>query len=596
MKLKTLIISLLVSSAALVAVLLLPLYLKKPPPEEEYTRPAELNADIKTASFECSHHGKDWYICYDSWNWGALYCPAYSEFNVTDLEKVEYYFWSYFQWETCFPCPEDNSSCSEVVEQIVAAHDLPDNSTWYLNWYCVDMCEGGMEGELCKENYECTPGQFFCDYASDEIYLNNQTGTCQPCPSNIKECYEDGFTNSKNGRNNCRGCEQFCLEVSTSKLWVDGSITPSMPIYEAIQSSKQKASGVLHDCSVLTLDATSTCPGAEGKMCLVLVMNDSETFICNKISTKAENSGCVGVIASYDDANVTTHGYTELLIPFVFIEEKEGLKLLDENIGTAAKVEVDVFGAECFPYSNYFNNICDQGKTCVYDEFCAFSFTPIDEDVYDSGVCKSCPKDSNGEPDPLACYFDKTSLIYSSNYSYPDTVQNILSCAESCDAEAALMSKSCKFCSEKLTKFEVAESGESACVFCPRNDMLHPERVVALFGDTVTCSDMETFFQRMPVPQESSNCQLAQSMNYICGCDGKGYGGANTHAKKVALAWMPRVSAILSLLVRMGLIYDSIKYKYLWPHCSHAYLHRAHYSSSWILNELQNSAQNLSTK
>ena len=29
------------------------------------------------------------------------------------------------------------------------------------------------------------------------------------------------------------------------------------------------------------------------------------------------------------------------------------------------------------------------------------------------------------------------------------------------------------------------------------------------------------------------------------------YGGADTHAKKVALAWVPRVSAILSLLVSM---------------------------------------------
>jgi hypothetical protein len=42
-----------------------------------------------------------------------------------------------------------------------------------------------------------------------------------------------------------------------------------------------------------------------------------------------------------------------------------------------------------------------------------------------------------------------------------------------------------------------------------------------------------------------------QSMNYICGCDGTGYAGADTHTKQVVLVWLPRVAAVLSLAVSL---------------------------------------------
>ena len=588
---KRLVLALLLSSVALIALLLFPLYRKKTLPSTELaaTKSAELNVNIHTVSFECSHHGKKWHICYDDPgddffipDAAALYCPAYSELNATELEHhADYQFF----WDTCFPCPDANSNCALIVEQVVATvvnndmynDDYPFDATKAtndLNSYCELMCEAKQEGESCDENDKCAPGQHFCDYASDDMYRNSDTGTCKLCPANIEECSNDGFTTSTQGQLNCKNCRLVCWEISASKLWVGGELISSKPIGDSVQSSYQNASGALHDCSVLELDAKTICPGAEGKMCIVSVTNYTE-WSPWKVSNQAEKSGCVGVIASHPSNVLTRHQFTELLIPFVSISEEDGLKLLSEKIETLTKLEVDVFGGACDPNWNAFysiNGACSASDRCPDGEYCAFYTNPIDENVYGIGTCLPCPNDSDEEPDPLACYFDQTALTMISIWdnstftftqtastgenteedSYPDTVQNVVSCAESCKAEAALISKSCKFCSEELTKFEFAESSSeegTSCVFCPQYDVLYPDRIVALFGDTVTCSDMETFFRRMPVPQDSSNCQLAQSMNYICGCEGKGYGGANTHAKKSALAWMPRVSAVLSLLV-----------------------------------------------
>ena len=79
--------------------------------------------------------------------------------------------------------------------------------------------------------------------------------------------------------------------------------------------------------------------------------------------------------------------------------------------------------------------------------------------------------------------------------------------------------------------------------------MHYGERNLPLFGETVTCTMVRQFFDVMEVDKNSRNCRLAQSVNYICGCEGTGYAGANTEAKQKALVWMPRVSAVLSIMV-----------------------------------------------
>jgi hypothetical protein len=349
-------------------------------------------------------------------------------------------------------------------------------------------------------------------------------------------------------------------------VWVDGVAIPSQPVWNAIQSSHQNATGALHDCSNLSLESASLCSGAKGKMCLVYfenkTKNDDDTTLNAEpwqVSDNAEESGCIGVIAFdkayFDQAfyGPPGHDLAELLIPYVYITEEEGLVLLGSKIGKDAKVEVDIFGAYCsVENTGYGDGAFNRDLPCDDDSFCAFYYGGIGPDLFSKGECLPCPED------PTDCYFDAEVLIkfydddddYSWNSTYPDTVQNVESCAETCNAGAALASKECKFCPTKLTEFSFGvDNKDDRCQFCPQNDVQFPDRRVSLFGDHVTCSQMESFFERLPVPKDSSNCQLAQSTNYICGCEGRGYAGANTSTKKVVLAWLPRTAAILSILV-----------------------------------------------
>jgi hypothetical protein len=337
-------------------------------------------------------------------------------------------------------------------------------------------------------------------------------------------------------------------------VWVEGVAIPSQPVYSAIQSSHQNATGALHDCSNLSLESASSCPGAKGKMCLVYFENKTaDDPIINagpwQVSGNAEDSGCVGVVA-FDQAydGPPSHSSAELLIPYVYITEEEGLVLLGSKIGMDAKVEVDIFGATCLS-REYGYGACNTDFPCDDDSFCGFTWGPIGPDLYSEGDCLPCPED------PTGCYFDaKIFHVMNANdhgvLIEPDTVQNVESCAKACDAGAALASKECKFCPTKLTEFSFGvDDEEDRCQFCPQHDVQFPDRRVPLFGDNVTCSQMESFFERLPVPKDSSNCQLAQSTNYICGCEGRGYAGADTMPKKVVLAWLPRTAAVLSMLV-----------------------------------------------
>jgi hypothetical protein len=114
----------------------------------------------------------------------------------------------------------------------------------------------------------------------------------------------------------------------------------------------------------------------------------------------------------------------------------------------------------------------------------------------------ACPKD------PTNCYFDPGVFIEFDCYS-PDTIQNVESCAKACDAAAALASKECKFCPTKLTEFTFGvDNEEDRCQFCPQNDIQFPDRKVQLFGDDVTCSQMDAFFKRLPVPKTQAIVNL----------------------------------------------------------------------------------------
>jgi hypothetical protein len=106
---------------------------------------------------------------------------------------------------------------------------------------------------------------------------------------------------------------------------------------------------------------------------------------------------------------------------------------------------------------------------------------------------------------------------------------------------------------------------ENACEFCPGEDVMFPDKEVLLALNIVdvvpTCSQIDAFVTQLK--SGSRLCALAQSTNYICGCnDGeKNYFGAQTHAQKVALAWVPRISALLSIFGSSMIIYDVLRDK-----------------------------------
>lgn len=99
---------------------------------------------------------------------------------------------------------------------------------------------------------------------------------------------------------------------------------------------------------------------------------------------------------------------------------------------------------------------------------------------------------------------------------------------------------------------------QDPCTFCPGEAM--PEEYLdklvheldILFGFKATCGDAETYLQ-LQIPASSDECILGQQKNFVCGCnDGEwAYLGAKTMQQKVFFAWIPRVSALLSLIVSL---------------------------------------------
>lgn len=101
-----------------------------------------------------------------------FYCPAYSEYNETELSLVE---WGEMGVPTplhpCFTCPKAGTSCADRAEEVMAAAGIPDdlNSTlgdWNVwdeaEWYCERLCEYTKEGESCRENI-CTVRMLMCE-------------------------------------------------------------------------------------------------------------------------------------------------------------------------------------------------------------------------------------------------------------------------------------------------------------------------------------------------------------------------------------------------------------------------------------------------
>lgn len=156
--------------------------------------------------------------------------------------------------------------------------------------------------------------------------------------------------------------------------------------------------------------------------------------------------------------------------------------------------------------------------------------------------CQSCPEDEQGNPYPLGCFFNIE------DQGWVMGQQAVESCFATCSS--SLEFSNCKLCPKDVNGFDFGiNPGEEECVFCPDDSVMNPQKEFRLFGEGIQCWQVQKFFDSVQVPSDAPNCHLARMMNYICGCDGPGYGGASTETKKAVLAWLPRAMAILSVLV-----------------------------------------------
>jgi hypothetical protein len=106
---------------------------------------------------------------------------------------------------------------------------------------------------------------------------------------------------------------------------------------------------------------------------------------------------------------------------------------------------------------------------------------------------------------------------------------------------------------------------ENACDFCPGEDVAFPDKEVfvatTVVGVVPTCNHIDAAVTQ--VENGSDFCSLAKEVNYICGCQGgeRYYLGAETQGEKLALVWIPRISATLSLFGSSMIIYDILRDK-----------------------------------
>mmetsp|Transcript_25638 Transcript_25638/g.33976 ORF Transcript_25638/g.33976 Transcript_25638/m.33976 type:complete len:828 (+) Transcript_25638:53-2536(+) len=510
----------------------------------------------------CSLEGGEWSICLQPTGYGlSWYCPLDESEHA--LEKLGNISWYGIQtdFHPCFKCPTEDSplgsDCLSTMTTLVEQYNITPTTNEYEDIfevgieYCAEMCEAGLSGDGCSDENKCTGGSHFCDYSGDD----ELTGVCKMCPADVGECFNGGFSSSDRSLKECYKCRLACYDVAVSSLSVDGEELTSEPIYSATQESTLSASGPLVDCSDIILADVDICPDAEGSVCLVGYYTLGVRIFGDlfyEISDKAEKSGCVAMI-KFDLSSFiggSHHSYDHLTIPFVSVGTNDGNHLKNNKIGSTAHVGSEIWGSACYP--SFDTIACNDKIPCQdADTYCDYS-SVVQNGVYVEGECVECPKGEGGEPDPLGCYFERREA------SFIKTQEEVESCAKSCGAY--LTYDECKFCPNDISAFEFGvENKADQCHFCPQNDNLHPDRFVPLFGKNITCRSMQAFFERLEVPKDSENCQLAQSFNYICGCQGPGYAGASTQAKKNALVWVPRVTAMLSVMGSLFVLIDVLR-------------------------------------
>ena len=520
--------------------------------------------------------------------------------------------------DLCIQCPnafmgttqEDCRNAIVLVDDNTTAMLLPDDmdnvrltnnatapltigsTTYYTNEtameidleQCISNCVKPQAGDDCTENSKCDAGRFFCDYQEtvdtstaavpvedgDDLQMEEmppKEGTCKPCKEDIRDCLDDPTIASPFGVEDCVLCDvSVCVPLHfsvTTEVNGDGNdddmnmIIPSNALRGSPMAVGQ---GPLVSCSNLIHREELTCVAGgnalpkettrqDGMVCLVDNYSGNAYYVT--VVDKCAQLGGVAVVFfeqnSWTNTNETWFGslsYLPTTIPSVSITYDDGKRWEEEHLGKVVHVNVTDVGDACF-----WQQFCSDDIPCVGSNagrYCDYKWGGGNGG---NGFCRTCPEDA------LECFF----TIDESDQGKITGQKAVESCASTC--ASSLTFPSCKFCPQDVGGFDFGLQSESdeKCRFCPENDVLFPDKEFPLFGKGVKCWHVQKFFDSVDVNADARNCQLAQMMNYVCGCAGPGYSGASTDTKKAVLAWLPRTMALLSIIGSTFIIYDNVK-------------------------------------
>ena len=399
---------------------------------------------------------------------------------------------------------------------------------------CATNCGNtARKGDVCSEATRCE-SDYYCQRT-----LGNETGICSACPDEPEDCLVETDMFS---RQRCLECYSKCSYHYWGDFTVDDEViwTYAASIYP-VETASGQVIAPLADCSDLVLPDVETCPDAQDAICLIHNSRISTSF--SEIGRKCEKSGGLAMVLYYSDTEYLSDDYphvfwltSPLSIPSVMISYNSGVALQGSKIGSVANLTTYPIEKSMCAVNPY----CSVTVPCINENNYCFFNEELDTD--DGLHCFICPLD------PLECFFP------AGEGRSPDPRQ-VESCAQNC-ASSLEFGKSCKTCGEAITgSFEFGvDDPADRCEFCPEDDLKYPDRTVPYFSfgeRKIACWQVESFFTNVDIHKDSVNCKVSQGQNYICGCEGTGYAGANTEAKRNALVWMPRVAAVLSLAVRV---------------------------------------------
>mmetsp|Transcript_6044 Transcript_6044/g.12743 ORF Transcript_6044/g.12743 Transcript_6044/m.12743 type:complete len:776 (-) Transcript_6044:118-2445(-) len=417
---------------------------------------------------------------------------------------------------------------------------------------CHSQCN--IDQRTCDINSRC-PFGMFCDYSSgvevgeDKNYTsgNKPSGTCQDCKWHLEYCQHMDL--SPDGLADCvERCNNFgCTEVGKAELFIDGVEYESFHIAGTPFATNIRGPVVDFGLGIGKNVSSVNLNGLENPVCLI---RRGGTFFYRKIIGCQSRGGVAAIIYNFhldEDLNYATLFSDEQMsvhIPAITLRGDDGLKLLNDNLGGIATVNTKSVGRSCVPDCTDLTS-CPEKQFCDYDVY--YYYANTHGKVYgDSfGSCRECPQEDDDD-----CYFGTQNLL------------SAASCAHVCGS--TLKFPECKLCGRDVALDIALDSSTTnsnssldICNFCPSGmDEEHYESNFPIFGVETSCLDVQLYFDRYKIPSSNRNCELATMYNFVCGCAGPGYMKADSNLKRNALVWLPRCTAITSVIGSAIIIYE----------------------------------------